>query len=749
MVSDTITRERPRARAMPRRAAVRLSWQHVGLALTLLVAAGLNFWQLARLGYANSYYAATVRSMLTSWHNFFFASFDPGGFVTVDKPPLGFWIQTASAKIFGFHGWSLLLPEALAGVLSVALLYHLVRRAFGATAGLVAALALAVTPISVVTNRNNTIDSLLVLTVLCAAWAIFKATETGKLRWLLASMALVGLGFNIKMLEAYLVVPALVVVYLFGVKHGWGKRIAHLALGIVVLLAVSLSWAVAVDLTPASQRPWVGSTTDNSEVSLAIGYNGLQRLLGHRIAPPAITGQTPAGAQPADDGQAGVDSSTTNNPAFPDDGRAARADGANGAGGGFPGAPGGGFIGGGPGGPGGGGPGGTGENGPKGVLRLLDQQLGGQIGWLIPTAVIGLLAGVWALFIRRSSKQPSRPEGTRSSQQSMSDDNRSAGSPFRLSRIACRLLNPALSTQHSALLLWGMWFLTMAVFFSVAGMFHRYYLSMLAPGVAALVGIGVALLWRAFRQRRPLGWLLPVAILATVAMQAKILRDYPAYARWMTPTILDIGIAAALVLALSRVRLASPVRTRVVAAAATAGIAIMLFAPTVWAGVSVRDGGGGGLPAAGPAQQGGFGFPGGNRDGGNAPDAGQGTNSALLAYLEANRGNAKFLVAVPSSMSADSIIINTGEPVMAMGGFSGSDPILTAQSVAQLVQDGTVRFFLLGGGGPGGQQSATSWVTSSCTAVPSSAYQSSTTTTGGFGFGGGTLYDCASAATKG
>jgi hypothetical protein len=187
----------------------------------------------------------------------------------------------------------------------------------------------------------------------------------------------------------------------------------------------------------------------------------------------------------------------------------------------------------------------------------------------------------------------------------------------------------------------------------------------------------------------------------------------------------------------------------------------MLFAPTVWAGVSVRDGGGGGLPAAGPAQRGGFGFPGGGTGGnpgggppGGAQDGGQGTSSTLLSYLGANRGNAQFLVAVPSSMSADSIIISTGEPVMAMGGFSGGDPILTAQSVAQLVQDGTVRFFLLGGGGPGGgfggQQSATSWVTSSCTVVPSSAYQSSTTTArGGFGFGGGTLYDCASTATKG
>src|SRR5579884_2077300 len=159
----------------------------------LVLAALLNFWTLDSVGYANTYYAAAVKSMLQSWHNFFFVSFDPGGFVTVDKPPVGFWVQTASAKLFGFHGWSILLPQAVAGVLSAGVLFFLVRRYFGPVAGLLAALALAVTPISVVANRNNTIDSQLVLVVLLASWAVLKATETGKLRWLLLSMALVGL----------------------------------------------------------------------------------------------------------------------------------------------------------------------------------------------------------------------------------------------------------------------------------------------------------------------------------------------------------------------------------------------------------------------------------------------------------------------------------------------------------------------------------------------------------------------------
>src|SRR5712691_3856595 len=160
-------------------------WQRLGLGGILLISIFMNFFQLGQNGFANLYYAAAIRSMLDNLHNFFFVSFDPGGFVTVDKPPLGFWLQAASAKIFGFTPFSIFLPQALAGVLSVLLLYHLVQRHFGVVAGLLAALALAISPISVLTNRNNTIDSTLVLVMLLGAWAVLRAAETGKLRWLL------------------------------------------------------------------------------------------------------------------------------------------------------------------------------------------------------------------------------------------------------------------------------------------------------------------------------------------------------------------------------------------------------------------------------------------------------------------------------------------------------------------------------------------------------------------------------------
>ncbi|HEX6110632.1 MAG TPA: glycosyltransferase family 39 protein, partial [Ktedonobacteraceae bacterium] len=255
-------------------------WRRLALAVVMLVSIFMNFYQLGQNGFGNLYYASAIRSMLDSWHNFFFVSFDPGGFVSIDKPPLGFWLQAASAKILGFTPFSIFLPQALAGVLSVLLLYYLVRRHFGVVAGLLAALALAISPISVLTNRNNTIDSTLVLVMLLGAWAVLRAAQSGKLRWLLLCAVFVGLGFNIKMLEAYLVVPAYGLLYLLAAPRRIWVRIGHLALAALLMLTISLSWAVAVDLTPAASRPYVGSSQNNSEISLALGYNGIQRLLG-------------------------------------------------------------------------------------------------------------------------------------------------------------------------------------------------------------------------------------------------------------------------------------------------------------------------------------------------------------------------------------------------------------------------------------------------------------------------------------
>src|SRR5689334_4645298 len=211
-----------------------LSW--LGLAGALAVSAGLNLWNLAQNGYDNLYYSVAVQSMLQSRHNFFFASYDAGGFISVDKPPVALWIQTLGAKLLGFNALGILLPEALAGIASVALLFFLARRLFGPLAASVAALALALTPIAVAVERGNNTDTWLMFTLLLAAWAITRATETGRFALLALSMALVGVAFNIKMLEAFIVLPAFYLLYLVAARVNWRKRLLHLTLGTAVVM---------------------------------------------------------------------------------------------------------------------------------------------------------------------------------------------------------------------------------------------------------------------------------------------------------------------------------------------------------------------------------------------------------------------------------------------------------------------------------------------------------------------------------
>jgi 4-amino-4-deoxy-L-arabinose transferase-like glycosyltransferase len=459
----------------------------LGLAAVLGLAGLLNLVGLDREGFGNQYYAAAVWSMLQNWHNFFFVSFDPGGFVSVDKPPFGFWVQVASARLLGFSGLSILLPQALAGVAGVAVLYHLVRRAFGSGAGLLAGLMLALTPVSVSTARNNTIDTLLVLEVLLAAWATVRAAESGRLGWLLLAAALVGLGFETKMLEAYLVVPALGLVYLLAAPRRRLVRLGHLILAGAVLLSVSFAWPMAVDLTPASQRPWVDSTQTDSAVDLALGYNGIQRLLGR--------GASLQGVQAAVQAARGTGGTGGYAPAA----RGASGETGGYASGGRVGTGGnGGFGSGGPGATGGnsgfgfGGPGGAGENGPASPLRLLNPQLGGQASWLLPLAILGLLMTGRLAWTRRRGLSRTR--------------------------------------RGQAAILWGTWLLPTGAFFSVAQYFHRYYLVMLAPSVAALAGQSA--LCAAEAPRRPTAANSPGATASTVASVAGRGPTAPCWPTW-------------------------------------------------------------------------------------------------------------------------------------------------------------------------------------------------------------------------
>jgi 4-amino-4-deoxy-L-arabinose transferase-like glycosyltransferase len=359
------TGKRPSARTLP----FGLTWTLLALVAIVGIAAGLRLVNADAFGDGNAYYTAAVKNMLTSPANFFFGVADAGG-VTVDKPPVALWVQAIFAAVLGVSGFAVILPSVIAGTLSVALLYHLVSKGFGKLAGLIAAFVLAITPVSVAVDRTNNPDSILIFVLLLATWAFIRATERGRWAHLLLGAFLLGVGFNVKMLQAYLIVPALYAFYFLSTSLPWRRRVARLVVASAVLVATSLSWALVVDLTPADQRPYVGSSQTDSALQLALGYNGVLRLAGMG----ALGGTASISARTGGTGGAAgsTDSAVTTGVARPDGGLAA------------------------------GGPGGTGEIGQAGITRLFSTALANEIAWLLP---VGLLT-IGALALRRKIAFP-------------------------------------------------------------------------------------------------------------------------------------------------------------------------------------------------------------------------------------------------------------------------------------------------------------------------------------------------------
>lgn len=556
---------------------------------TLLLGAFLRVWRLDENGFGTEYYAAGVRSMLESWHLFFFNSFDPAGFVTLDKPPVAFWIQTASAWAFGYGGLSLLLPQVIEGLLTVAIVRHLVRRHFGEAAGLLAALFLALMPVAVAIDRSNNTDSALVLFLALAAWATLDAVERpGALR-MSGAMALAGVAFNVKMLVALGIVPILALTYFVAAPLPFRRRIAHLAVSGVALIVVSLSWVVIFDLVPNEQRPYAGSSHGNSMVELVVGHNGIERFV-------RLTRRTP---RPRPATEPGV-----TQPTSPAPGMRWRMS----------------------------------DTVPTGPLRLADRHLAGQFAWLLPLAAIG------AVFAARRTK-PAWP----------------------------------LARDHASLLLYAGWAMTYGVVFSAAGgIFHAYYLAVLGPPVAALAAIGLVSVWSASQR-----WALPLALVATAAWQAYIGVDL---AKWQlddVPTLLLGALAIGTVLASLRV-----------SRWAFAGLLVL---PAAWAVSSALSTGNVMLPSASlgrvvaPFDR--------ERNTGAAHFPMATDDPRLLAFLEANHRGERFALATPNARLAAPVIVRTGLPVMAFGGFMGTDPILPLDALEQMVERGEVRFVLLAGQG--------------------------------------------------
>ncbi len=665
----------PDVPAPPREAA----WERAAFLSVGLLATIVYLWNLTVSGYANTYYSAAAQAAALDWKAWFFGSLDPANFITLDKPPLATMVMGLSVRVFGLTSWSILLPEALMGIATVLVTFHLVRRSFGPVAAVIAGVVMVLTPVAVLVFRYNNPDALLTLLFVLAAWTAVRAIESGGIRWVLTTAVLVGFAFNTKYLQAYVVVPAFALTWLLFAAGSVRRRVGGLLVAGAALLAASGWWVAIVELIPAADRPYIGGSQTNSALELLLGYDGLQRVFGF------FGGRGGGGAPP------------------------------------------GGVV---------GGPGGGGFSGEPGLLRLFNEQLGGQIAWLLPLAAVGLVVGLW---IRRRA---ARTDGPR-----------------------------------AAYVLWGLWLATHVVVFSfMSGIIHSYYTVVMAPAVAALAGAGIVDLWALRSRTWWAGATLGAALVTTAVIGAMLLARTPDFAPWVGPLAVLVTLAIAAGLAVPAVLRDQP---RLAAVGVAAAIVAVLLGPAAYAVDTMNTAYGGGDPAAGPGSGGGFG-PGGGRGGfgpvnggpvgdgaqpapggslpggGVAPTGdsgpqvppggtqtgpgGTGTaGSAMIDYLVANRGSATWLVAVSSANEAGPIQLAAGMPVLTMGGFSGSDPAMTVEKLRALVSSGQLRFVVATGGfggafrGPGafGGSSVTEWVTTTCTPV--------TAVSGG-------LYDCGAAA---
>lgn len=603
----------------------------VGLAFSL------NAWNLGDNSYGNTYYAAAVRSMTASWKNFFFGSFDPGGFITVDKPPVFLWIGALSARIFGYSAWSLLLPGAIAGAATVGLVWLIVRRYFGTAAATLSGFVLALTPISVAVDRLNLPEPFLILALVGAAGAIMLSLERRRWWiWTIVAGVLVGIAFNTKMLAGWIPGPAFALALVIGDGNTWRlavrRVVLRLSLLAVITFAVSLSWMLVVDAWPASSRPYVGGSTDNSVQNLALDYNGLGRVDGTTGQPGGRAGTPPRAQAPTQNRTAPQQNGNT----IP--GRTQPGQGGNPAPGGF--------------GPGGSQPAANGRGaggiiaGTPGFLRMLDDANGSQIAWFLPFALLGSVLCLWE---------------------------------WRKDRL-----------RRSATVLALGWVLLFAGVFSYAqGIYHSYYTSAIAPGIAILAGMTAAA--AANMVKRNWLWTLPILGIAaaTLAVQLTISGRFPTFQQGVRPIAIGTVVIAGAVLALFALRRLRPMP----------GLAMvvggLLLIPSAWSSYEVLHPSlNTTLPQAGPRQ----GISG-QSFGSSAFDNG---TTQLATWLQAHRtANSRWDLAVSSAQNASTLIANDQLSVMAIGGFSGNDPTITASQFADLVDKGEIKYVLTSGG-PGG-----------------------------------------------
>jgi 4-amino-4-deoxy-L-arabinose transferase-like glycosyltransferase len=612
--------------------------------LALLAATGvLYLWGLGASGWANSYYSAAVQAGTQSWKAFLFGSLDGGNFITVDKSPAALWPMVVAARLFGVNAWSILVPQALMGVATVAVLHATVRRWFSPGAGLLAGAVLAFSPVAALIFRFNNPDALLVLLLTAAAYAMVRALETASARWLALAGALVGFGFLAKMLQALVVVPVFGLVYLAAAPTGLGRRMTQLAVAGAAVVASAGWWLAIVAAWPAGSRPYVGGSQDNTLWNLILGYNGFGRLTGDE--PGSVGGGGAAGSR----------------------------------------------------------------WGTTGWSRLFGAEMGGQISWLLPAALLLLVVG-----------------------------------------LALRGRAPRTDRARAALAMWGGWLvLTGAVFSYGKGIIHPYYTVALVPAIGALVGMGGASLWR-LRSRLLARAGLAAALAVAAGWSYVLLARTPDW----HPLLASLLLPAALVIAVALVAVGDR-RTRGAVALAVAGAVVALSGSAAYALETAATPHIGAIPSAGPAGRG-FGFGGGGGGGGGgagparqaglAPGGGGAAAGGLLngsapgpelvSLLEADAGRYTWVAAVVGANQASGYQLGTGQPVMAIGGFNGTDPAPSLEQFRQYVAEGRIHYFVAGGGrGPGlGGAAATGTTAGAITAWVQTTYGSSTV-------GGVTVYD--------
>ena len=573
--------------------------------------------RFSRLGDSdNSYYTATVASLLYNPHNFLFASFDPGGYIMVDKPPLSFWIQAIPASIFGVSSWTVTLPQTLAGITAIILMYFSLRKSFGHYTGLVGASILTIIPVGVIIDSRNEPDGILALILLLAAISIMKAAHTGKWIWLITFALLMGLAFNTKMLVAFVPLPIFIVYYMLATKESLKTLAKRMVLAIVVLLAVSSAWLSIIYFTPADQRPYVGSTQDNSILTLVFKYNGINRFSSfNRPRPPQAEIQ--AAINPFPSPQVPPSPPPFSRPLLDNQPQQPRIDNSPGS---------------------------------NGIASLFARRLSQQLGWILPLSILMLLSSLITLLKRNVYFNPLR-------------------------------IFPAIrrSRENSEMILWTGWLATGILVFGLADATttHPYYLVGICVPLAATISIGLRKLIQSFHHNKYASFTYLFAVIGTAIYQIyhanQLVHD------WIVATETIVIIASGLILLVSLYRHVG--KSKLVTLGIGLSIASISIIPLATS-ISLDR------PFLGPIPNMQAGMP----DIRSQPIS---RDPEIISSFIQQRGDVGsiFTIGTISAREASPFII-AGFPALAIGGFSGNDPVFTVESFNDMARRGELQYFL-------------------------------------------------------